>query len=208
MLDLPFAQGLPYPPEQNVGTSLHGQRPCLIQCMARLSGFITVLGRTEDFTLSWTSNVLRIQFSQAWWQVLIHTTGAREWECPVCQEDERSCGEVKAVTQWGKGPKWCLGGQRHQSGFTTAAGRGTPFTTIPNVLWLHSKGKMPLWFHFIWGGKAWVFPFLSASVCHNFAVLPPLGMDDYLIHICLCDDLVQIKGGLMPGSKLFQAGNS
>lgn len=51
------------------------------------------------------------------------------------------------------------------------------------------------------------FPFLSASVCYNFAAMPPVGIYAYLIHIFLCDDLVEIKGGLMLGSRNFQARN-
>lgn len=106
--------------------------------------------------------------------------------------------------QWGKGLKWCLGGHWHQSWFTTAAGQGTPFPTIPNVLWLHSMGRMPLWFHSVYKEIEHVFfPFLSTFVCNNFAAILPAGMYDYLIHICLCDDLVEIKGELMLGSRNF-----
>lgn len=136
VLDLPLAQGLP---------CLHGQRPCLIQCVAKILGS-PLLCWVGQRILLFYGPVMCSGFSQALQQVLIHTAGTRKWECPICQEDESNSGEVKAATLWEKGLKWCLGGQRHQSWFTTAAGWGTLCPTVPNVLWLHSKGKMPLWF--------------------------------------------------------------
>lgn len=162
---------------------------------------ITVLSRTEDFTH------LQIQcsgFSQALQQVQIHTTGTKKWECPVCQEDENNSGEVKAVTQWGKGLKWCLGSRRHCCCWLRHSVPHSPWYPVTS-----QQGQDALVISlFLWGDKAWSFPFLSASVCNNFAGTPPVGIYDYLIHICLCDDLVEIKGELMLGFRNFQAGNS
>lgn len=146
VLDLPLAKGLPYTPKQYVGTSLHGQI-CLIQCMARLSDSPLLCWAGKRILL-FNGPVMCSRFGQALGQVLIHPTGTRRWEYPDCQEDESNSGKAKAVAQWGRRLKWGLGGQRCQSWFTTAAGWGTPSPTIPNVL--HSKGKMPLWFHSVY----------------------------------------------------------
>lgn len=87
-----------------------------------------------------------------------------------------SSWKLQGWKQWGKGLKWCVGGHWHQSWFTTAAGQGIPFPTIPNVLWLHSMGGMPLWFHSVHEEIEHVFfPFLSTSVCNNFAASYLLG---------------------------------
>lgn len=204
VLDLPLARGLPYPPKQNVGTSLHGQRPCLIQCMVRILGSSPLLCWAGQRILLFHGPVMCSGFSQALQQVQIQPLGQENENAQTVKKMTAILEKWKQSLSGGKGWNGCLGGQRHQSWFTTAAGWGALFPTVHNVLWLHSKGKMPLWFHYVYEEvKHGSFPFLSASVCSNFAAMPPVGIYDYLIHICLCDDLVEIKGELMLGSMNF-----
>lgn len=63
-------------PEQYVGTSLHGHRPCLIECMARLLGS-PLLCQAGKTILLFNGSVMYSRFSQALGQVKIGTTGTR-----------------------------------------------------------------------------------------------------------------------------------
>lgn len=189
-----------------MGTSLHGHRPCLIQCMARLSGRPLLCRAGKDILL-FNGSVTCSRFSQALGQVLICTTGTRSENAQsakkmiaVLEKRERSLAEEQR----------CLGRQRHWSRLAPAAGPGTsprPPQSPRSVALQRGQDALVIAPSAQEEIKHGFFHFYQPLSVISFATVLPVGIYDYLTHICLHDDLAQIKDELRLGSRHLQAGN-
>lgn len=150
--------------------------------------------------------------------------GDKKRVCPVCQEmivflEKRAWSLAGERLKQAK-EQQCLGGQRRQGRLAPAAGPGTSFCPrghqcLVALLLGQDALVIPLR---AGGDKTRVFLFLSASVCNkhcnhaalsviSFATMLPVGICNCLTHICLRDDLAQIKGELGLGSMHLWAGS-
>lgn len=151
------------------------------------------------------------KFCQALGQVVTYHRD-KKMSMPGLPRNDSISGEASAATCCWNGPRsrspWVGRGARAGSLVLPAQGQ-VPVPTVTKALWLCSKRKMPLRFHSAQEEiKHESFCFFQPLSVISFATMLSVGIFNYLTHICLHDDLAQVKGELSLGSRHLWAGSA